>query len=52
MKAQLGGDLVYMGKPVLFSEVGGTPLLAALALANERLVMAGRTTMIVRRGER
>ena len=50
MKAQLGGDLVYMGKPVLFSEVGGTPLLAALA--NERLVMAGRTTMIVRRGER
>ena len=52
VKAQLDGDLVHMGKPVLFSEVGGAPLPAALALANERLVMAGRTTMIVRRGER
>lgn len=52
MKAQLGVDLVHLGKPVLFNEIGGTPLSAALALANERLVMAGRTTMIVRRGER
>lgn len=52
VKAQLDGDLVHMGKPVLFSEVGGAPLPAALALANERFVMAGRTTMIVRRGER
>ena len=60
VKAQLDGDLVHMGKPVLFSEVGGAPLSevggaplpAALALANERFVMAGRTTMIVRRGER
>ncbi len=43
VKARLGNDVVYVGKP---------PLLSSLLAANERLIGAGRTTMIVRRGER
>ena len=52
VKAQLDGDAVQIGKPVLFGEIGGAALPPALAEANQRLVEAGRTTMIVRRGER
>lgn len=43
VRARLGSDAVYLGKP---------PPLSSLVVANERLIGAGRTTMIVQRGER
>ena len=52
VKATLGGSEVYIGKPALFDEIAGARLPSALAEANAQLVAAGRTTMIVRRGER
>ena len=51
VKAQLGNQIVHIGKPALFAE-SGTPLPQAVAEINQRLVDAGRTTMIVRHGER
>lgn len=52
VKAMLNGMEVHIGKPVLFEEIAGLPLPPAVSAANARLVMAGRTTMIVRWGER
>ncbi len=52
MKARLDGCAVHIGKPVLFGEIEGAPLPSALAQASERLVRTGRTTMVVRVGER
>lgn len=52
MKARIGGDEVYIGKPVLFEELKGEAVPADLKTANERLVADGRTTMIVRLGGR
>ena len=52
VKAIVDGDTVHIGKPVLFEELGGAPMPAALVQANERLVNEGRTTMIVRRADR
>ena len=51
IKATLDGLDVYIGKPTLFDEIAGAKPPAAVAEANTRLVAAGRTTMIVRRGE-
>ncbi len=52
IKASLDGLDVCIGKPVLFEEIAGAQVPAALGEANARLVAAGRTTMIVRLGER
>jgi Cd2+/Zn2+-exporting ATPase len=52
VKAMLNGMEVHIGKPVLFEEIAGPPLPPAVDDANAQLVTAGRTTMIVRRGER
>jgi len=52
VKARIGGDEVYIGKPVLFEELKGEAVPADLKTANERLVADGRTTMIVRLGGR
>ena len=52
IKATLDGSDVYIGKPALFNEIAGPRLPAAVAEANAQLVAAGRTTMIVRSGER
>ncbi|WP_395400908.1 heavy metal translocating P-type ATPase [Pseudoduganella sp. UC29_106] len=51
IQATVDGQVVYIGKPVLFSELPGTALPEALAKANEQLMMDGRTTMIVRSGD-
>ena len=49
IKGMVGGELVYIAKPVLFSEIKDAILPAEIVDANEKLVQAGRTTMIVRR---
>ncbi|MES2318869.1 MAG: heavy metal translocating P-type ATPase [Pseudomonadota bacterium] len=51
VQAQVDGQLVHIAKPVLFAELPDSALPPALAEANARLVAAGRTTMIVRRGQ-
>lgn len=51
VKAKLGGEAVHIGKPVLFDELDGPRPPAGVTEANAQLVAAGRTTMIVRRGE-
>lgn len=52
IQARVDGVTVYIAKPVLFNEldVGAPP--AALAAANDALVAAGRTTMMVMAGTR
>lgn len=52
VKAMVEGQTVHIGKPVLFGEIGGSPIPGPLLEANERLVNEGRTTLIVRQGER
>ncbi len=52
VKAQVDGELVYIAKPVLFSELPDCAMPSDVAEANERLVAAGRTTMVVRKGQR
>lgn len=52
IQAKAGGDDVYIGKPVLFTEIADVPVPADVAAANKRLVADGRTTMIVRQGRR
>jgi Cd2+/Zn2+-exporting ATPase len=52
VRAELDGEVVYVGKDDLFSEVGGPALPEELRQAVERLEGEGRTTMIVRAGER
>lgn len=52
VQAQLDGVTVHIGKPILFSELSGTALPSAVDEANMKLVASGRTTMIVRHGER
>lgn len=52
VQARIDGDSVYIGKPVLFSELPDSVLPTALDEANKQLVASGRTTMIVRRGQR
>jgi Cd2+/Zn2+-exporting ATPase len=52
VRAVVGGDTVYVGKAELFSEIDGSPLPDSLREAVEELEGEGRTTMIVRRGDR
>ena len=52
VSAQVDGQVVHIGKPVLFSELPDSALPAALKDANRQLVESGRTTMVVRQGLR
>lgn len=56
VKARLGDEVVFLGKPDRVGAIGmPSPShlpLPSLMVANERLIEAGRTTMIVRRGDR
>jgi Cd2+/Zn2+-exporting ATPase len=52
VQAQVDGRSVYIGKDDLFGEVNGPPLPEAVREQVESLESAGRTTMIVRHGER
>ena len=52
VQAQVDGQTVHIGKPVLFSELPDSALPAAVADANQQLVANGRSTMVVRQGTR
>lgn len=52
VSASLDGDIVYIGKTGLFGEIMGPPLPADLALQVEDMSARGRTTMVVRQGEK
>ena len=52
IQANVEGESVYIGKDELFAEVGGTPVPDAVRQAVESLQRDGRTTMIVRHGDR
>ena len=52
VSAQVDGQTVHIGKPVLFSELPDSVLPAAVDEANRQLVANGRTTMVVRQGAR
>jgi Cd2+/Zn2+-exporting ATPase len=41
-----------VGKPVLFTEIAGVPMPPEVASAVDELEQSGRTTMVVRRGDR
>ncbi|EMI29052.1 heavy metal translocating P-type ATPase [Rhodopirellula europaea] len=52
IQATVEGDIVYVGKDDLFAEVDGPPLPDSIREIVESLEENGRTTMIVRRGDR
>ena len=52
LSADINGQKVYIGKRHLFAEVAGPPLPPFLVEATDRLEHAGRTTMIVRLGDK
>ena len=52
VQAQVEGQTVHIGKPVLFSELPDSAMPEAVAAANQQLVANGRTTMVVRQGTR
>lgn len=52
VQAQVDGETAVIGKPVLFSELPDSTLPPEVAAANDKLVAAGRTTMVVRHGQR
>lgn len=52
VQAQVDDEVVHIGKPVLFSELPDSALPVTLAAENQRLVDGGRSTMIVRKGQR
>lgn len=52
VQAQVDGEAVHIGKPVLFSELPNSAMPAHVDKANQALVAAGRTTMVVRKGQR
>ena len=52
VQAQVDGQTVHIGKPVLFSELPDSAMPAAVDAANRQLVVNGRTTMVVRQGSR
>ena len=52
VQAQVDGDAVYIGKPVLFSELPDSAMPSDVEKANADLVASGRTTMVVRKGAR
>lgn len=52
VQAQVDGDEVHIGKPILFTELAGAAMPADVDNTNQRLVASGCTTMVVRRGGR
>lgn len=52
VSATINGEVVHIGRDELFGEAGGTALTEEIKTIVERLRTDGRTTMIVRRGER
>lgn len=52
VRATLGGEPVAIGKPALFDSIGGPPPPSSILDAARRLESGGRTTMVVRRGDR
>lgn len=50
--ADINGESVHVGKRHLFTEIAGPPLPQFIVDATDRLESEGRTTMIVRRGDR
>ena len=52
LEAKVNGETVYLGKPALFTEFPGPALPQDLAEANRQLVGSGRTTVIVRQGDK
>lgn len=52
LSADINGHKVYIGKRHLFSEVEGLPLSPFIIETTDRLEHAGRTTMIVRHGDK
>ena len=52
IQATVEGDIVHIGKDDLFAEVEGPELTAEIRSLVESLERNGRTTMIVRRGDR
>ncbi len=51
IRADIGGEAVFIGKDDLFAEIEGPPLPEAIRETIQKLERDGRTTMIVRRGE-
>ncbi len=51
VKANVDGQLVYIGSESLFTTVDGPPMPDALRESVQMLKTSGRTTMIVRRGD-
>ncbi len=52
VQAEIEGKIAYIGKDELFNEVEGAPLPDAIRSSVESLEAEGRTTMIVRHGDR
>lgn len=52
VEARIGGETVYIGKDDLFREVDGPELPQEISKVIEQLEIDGRSTMIVRRGDR
>ncbi|TXI24876.1 MAG: heavy metal translocating P-type ATPase [Roseateles sp.] len=52
VQAQVEGEAVHIGKPVLFTELPDSKMPADVEASNEKLVADGRTTMVVRKGGR
>ncbi len=52
IQAMVEGELVHVGKDDLFAEVDGPPLPDSVRSTVDSLEQNGRTTMIVRRGDR
>ncbi len=50
VQAQLSGETVHIGKPVLFTELPDSNVPTDVDEANKKLVADGRTTMIVSKG--
>ena len=52
VSSEIGGDTIHIGKDDLFTEVEGTAVPDEIRETVEALKTDGRTTMIVRRGDR
>jgi Cd2+/Zn2+-exporting ATPase len=52
VEATVEGERVHIAKPIFFGESDNPGLPSEIAQANDKLVQAGRTTMVVRKGTR
>ncbi len=52
VRATVEGEEVLVGKPALFEQAGGPPVPSSLLETDRKLKADGRSTMLVRRGER